>query len=225
MVVWDVAARPAGEQFGYWREVICEAFVPLTPTRHRDVDGFSSRVDSPNSSARNRDGDTCCSRCACSNARCGASIPSAACWAWLPTSQVLRRRRKRSGALPGATGLVRLGSRFPCSKEYSESIVFDASFHQRMLVIFIHQEADGAAMHAVDRLLVAESPAQRFQHVAIAAERHHDVGVRFPNVAIGVAKAAERVLRLGAGACGEGKFHGRSLLIAPADLRLSLTYL
>lgn len=45
MAVWDVAARPTGEQFGYWREVICEAFVPLTPTRRRDVDGFSSRVE------------------------------------------------------------------------------------------------------------------------------------------------------------------------------------
>lgn len=45
MAVWDVAARPSGEQFGYWREVICEAFVPLTPTRRRDTDGFSSRVE------------------------------------------------------------------------------------------------------------------------------------------------------------------------------------
>lgn len=45
MAVWDVAARPAGEQFGYWREVICEAFVPLTPTRRRDTDGFASRVE------------------------------------------------------------------------------------------------------------------------------------------------------------------------------------
>ena len=31
MAVWDVAVRPAQEQFGYWREVICEAFVPLAP--------------------------------------------------------------------------------------------------------------------------------------------------------------------------------------------------
>ena len=29
MAVWDVAVRPPREQFGYWREVICEAFVPL----------------------------------------------------------------------------------------------------------------------------------------------------------------------------------------------------
>ncbi len=45
MTVWDVAARPAGEQFGYWREVICEAFVPLSPAPRRDTDGFSSRVE------------------------------------------------------------------------------------------------------------------------------------------------------------------------------------
>lgn len=45
MTVWDVAARPAREQFGFWREVICEAFVPLTPARSRPGDGFSSRVE------------------------------------------------------------------------------------------------------------------------------------------------------------------------------------
>ncbi|TCK26846.1 helix-turn-helix domain-containing protein [Pseudonocardia endophytica] len=45
MAVWDVAARPPGEQFGYWREVICEAFVPLTPSRLRATDDFHSRVE------------------------------------------------------------------------------------------------------------------------------------------------------------------------------------
>lgn len=45
MTVWDVAARPPREQFGFWREVICEAFVPLTPARSRPGDGFSSRVE------------------------------------------------------------------------------------------------------------------------------------------------------------------------------------
>ena len=33
MAMWDVASRSPQEQFGYWREVICEAFVPLTPSR------------------------------------------------------------------------------------------------------------------------------------------------------------------------------------------------
>ena len=45
MTVWDVAARPEREQFGFWREVICEAFVPLTPARNRPGRGFSSRVE------------------------------------------------------------------------------------------------------------------------------------------------------------------------------------
>lgn len=45
MTVWDVAARPDREQFGFWREVICEAFVPLTPARSRPGAGFSSRVE------------------------------------------------------------------------------------------------------------------------------------------------------------------------------------
>ena len=40
MTVWDVAARPAGDQFGYWREVICEAFVPLTPGVAHRTPGF-----------------------------------------------------------------------------------------------------------------------------------------------------------------------------------------
>ena len=45
MAVWDVAVRPAREQFGYWREVICEAFVPLAPAPLRPVEGFRSRVE------------------------------------------------------------------------------------------------------------------------------------------------------------------------------------
>src|SRR3954452_1937795 len=45
MAVWDVAARPPREQFGYWREVICEAFVPLTPSRVGDSGTFHSRVE------------------------------------------------------------------------------------------------------------------------------------------------------------------------------------
>jgi AraC family transcriptional regulator, positive regulator of tynA and feaB len=47
--VWDIAALPPGEQFGYWHEVICQAFVPLTPHRTRgpddDGEGFPARVE------------------------------------------------------------------------------------------------------------------------------------------------------------------------------------
>ena len=42
---------------------------------------------------------------------------------------------------------------------------------------FVHQEADGAAMHAVDRLARAHVLVQRLQHQPVAAERDHDVGV------------------------------------------------
>jgi AraC family transcriptional activator of tynA and feaB len=45
MPLWDIARRPAGEQFGYWREVICQAFVPLAPERTTDRAGFASRVE------------------------------------------------------------------------------------------------------------------------------------------------------------------------------------
>ncbi|MEU7814695.1 AraC family transcriptional regulator [Pseudonocardia sp. NPDC049154] len=46
MAVWDVAARPEREQFGYWHEVICRAFVPLTPRRaDRAAPGFAARVE------------------------------------------------------------------------------------------------------------------------------------------------------------------------------------
>jgi AraC-like DNA-binding protein len=45
MSVWDVAARPAVEQFDYWREVICQAFVPLAPERTTERTGFSGQVE------------------------------------------------------------------------------------------------------------------------------------------------------------------------------------
>ena len=41
----------------------------------------------------------------------------------------------------------------------------------------VHQKADGAAMHAVDRLARTHVLVQRLQHQSVAAERHHDVGL------------------------------------------------
>jgi AraC-like DNA-binding protein len=43
--VWDIAALPPREQFGYWHEVICQAFVPLTPHRTVDEEGFAAKVE------------------------------------------------------------------------------------------------------------------------------------------------------------------------------------
>lgn len=45
MPVWDIAQRPVGEQFGYWREVICQAFVPLDPAPIAETPDFAGRVE------------------------------------------------------------------------------------------------------------------------------------------------------------------------------------
>jgi AraC family transcriptional activator of tynA and feaB len=45
MGVWDIAELPPREQFGYWHEVICQAFVPLTPHRTLDEEGFAAKVE------------------------------------------------------------------------------------------------------------------------------------------------------------------------------------
>ena len=51
-------------------------------------------------------------------------------------------------------------------------------------LIFVHQEADRAAVHAVDRLAVVHEAVQRLQHEAVAAERHDGVGLRRLGIAI-----------------------------------------
>ena len=45
MPVWDVGLVRPRDQFGYWREVICEAFVPLAPAPTGDRREFASRVE------------------------------------------------------------------------------------------------------------------------------------------------------------------------------------
>ncbi|WP_433787086.1 helix-turn-helix domain-containing protein [Actinomycetospora sp. CA-101289] len=54
MGVWDIAALPEREQFGYWREVICQAFVPLTPHRTLDEEGFAAKVETRRLAGMNR---------------------------------------------------------------------------------------------------------------------------------------------------------------------------
>lgn len=43
---WTTQDLPTDQQFGYWREVLCEAFITLDPrrTRHREVPGFTGDV-------------------------------------------------------------------------------------------------------------------------------------------------------------------------------------
>jgi AraC family transcriptional regulator, positive regulator of tynA and feaB len=45
MALFDVAVHPAGEQFDYWHDVICEAFVPLAPTQLRSAPTFVGQVE------------------------------------------------------------------------------------------------------------------------------------------------------------------------------------
>jgi AraC-like DNA-binding protein len=45
MPVWDVSRLPERDQFDYWREVICQAFVPLTPGRKEPGPGFAFAVE------------------------------------------------------------------------------------------------------------------------------------------------------------------------------------
>ena len=51
------------------------------------------------------------------------------------------------------------------------------ALRQALLAEFVHQEADGAAVHAVDAFARAHRLAQRLQQEAVAAERHDDVGL------------------------------------------------
>ncbi|UNK40938.1 helix-turn-helix domain-containing protein (plasmid) [Shinella sp. H4-D48] len=44
MTVWTTENMPEKDQFSYWREVLCEAFINLLPER-RTNGGFSSRVE------------------------------------------------------------------------------------------------------------------------------------------------------------------------------------
>jgi len=45
MPVWDSTPLPEREQFDYWNDVICRAFVPLRAARRADRPGFGARVE------------------------------------------------------------------------------------------------------------------------------------------------------------------------------------
>src|ERR1700722_13239226 len=59
----------------------------------------------------------------------------------------------------------------------------------------VHQEADRAAMHAIDRLAGIHEPMQGRQHEAVAAERDDDVGGLRPGVTVAADKPAAGLLR------------------------------
>lgn len=54
MAVWDTRALPEGEQFEYYQQVICRAFVPLLPIASRGDGGFASTVETLPLGALNR---------------------------------------------------------------------------------------------------------------------------------------------------------------------------
>lgn len=54
VAVWDISTLPARDQFSYWHEVICQAFVPLTPHRTTDEDGFAAKVETRRLAGVNR---------------------------------------------------------------------------------------------------------------------------------------------------------------------------
>ena len=70
--------------------------------------------------------------------------------------------------------------------------------------ILVHQEAYGAAMHPVDRLVGAHLLVQRLQHQAVAAERNDDVSLGWTVIAVGFHQAGERLLRLHTGTRDKG---------------------
>ena len=61
----------------------------------------------------------------------------------------------------------------------------------------IHQEADGAAVHAIDRLARFHEPMQGLQHEAVAAERNNDVGALGRDISVARPQLRQRLLRLG----------------------------
>src|SRR5690348_4422498 len=70
--------------------------------------------------------------------------------------------------------------------------------------VFVHQEADSAPVHAVDRLAGAHVAMQCLEHEAIAAKRDNDVGGLWRGVAVVLAQALARLFGFGVGTCHEG---------------------
>ena len=55
---------------------------------------------------------------------------------------------------------------------------------------FVHQEADRAAVHAVDQLAGAHRLAQRLQQETVAAQRHDHVGIGDRRLPVGATSSA-----------------------------------
>src|SRR5580700_12054137 len=77
-------------------------------------------------------------------------------------------------------------------------------FGEAVVGKLVHQEADCAAVHAIDRLAGIHEPLQGRQHEAVAAERDDDVGGLRPGVAIAADEPAAGLLRRRHAAGDEG---------------------
>lgn len=76
-------------------------------------------------------------------------------------------------------------------------------FQQPRLVELVHEKADGAAVHAIDRHTGSHEAVQRLQHEAVAAERDDGIRPFGLDRAIALGKAFQGALRFGRGACNE----------------------
>ncbi len=74
-----------------------------------------------------------------------------------------------------------------------------------VFVVVVHQEADRAAIHAVDRHAAIEEAMQGFKHESVAAQRDDDIGVLRIGVGIAFLQQFPTFLRLGRAARNDGK--------------------
>src|ERR1700710_1459325 len=66
---------------------------------------------------------------------------------------------------------------------------------QPLLGEAVHQKAYGAAIHAVDRDWPPQDAMQRFEHEAVATQRHHNLRVEHRNIAVEIDQAFAGFLR------------------------------
>ncbi len=95
----------------------------------------------------------------------------------------------------GGAHQKRIDQRFPRGRKTGLQIV---------RAELVHQKADGAAMHAVDRLARTHVLVQRLQHQSVATERHHDIGLSGIVIAVESDQLSKRLLGLRAGTRDEG---------------------
>ena len=79
---------------------------------------------------------------------------------------------------------------------HAADLGFRQALEQPVLAVFVHQEADRAAVHAVDRDAIVHEPVQCLQHQAVAAKRDDGVRAALLDGPIAGRKALKRVLRL-----------------------------